>query len=66
MHIDVNNIAQHRKEVFLDPFNDLSIDKGMFGGIRQLKFDAAFTAHDGDIEIFIFIEQLFRVIRVAT
>ncbi|CSD35090.1 Uncharacterised protein [Vibrio cholerae] len=50
----------------MDPFNDLSIDKGMFGGIRQLKFDAAFTAHDGDIEILIFIEQLFRVIRVAT
>ena len=62
---DVNNVAQHRKQMLIDAFDHFAVNKGMRGSDFHLQLDAALFLNDAYFKIGIAFQQFLAVIHRA-
>ena len=63
--VDVEDVAQHREQVFLDAADHLAVDEGRGRRVAQLELDAPGLAHDADVEVVVALEDRLRVVGLA-
>ena len=62
---DVDDVAQHREQVLLDAADHLAVDEGDRRRALHLELDAPRLAHDPDLEVAVFLEQLLGIVAAA-
>ena len=63
--VDVDQVANHREQVFADTLDDLAVDKGAGRRVLQLQLHAALLLNHADVEIGMLGEHRETVIDVA-
>jgi hypothetical protein len=62
---DVDDVAQHREQVFLDAADHLAVDEGRGRRVVDLQPDPPGVTHDLHVELAVPVEQLLGVVAVA-
>ena len=62
LEIHVDDVAQDREQVLVDPLDHLAVDEGVRGRAADIELDAAFALDDLDVEILVTLEQFLAVV----
>ena len=62
LEIHVDDVAQDREQVLVDPLDHLALDEGVGGRAADIELDAAFALDDLDVEILVPFEQFLAVV----
>ena len=60
--MDVNDVAQHREQMFLDAANHLAVDEGVAGRIAHLQLHAPGLSAQVNLEVLVRLEDRARIV----